>query len=68
MRNCELQRRLLSETLNPAYALNQAIIDEVGRYNQLKIKNMTTAKNNKIGRVYKTLISKKETKSEYRKV
>ena len=30
MKNCDLQRRLLSETLNPVDALNQAIIDEKG--------------------------------------
>ena len=30
MKNCDLQRRLLSETLNPMDVLNQAIIDEKG--------------------------------------
>ena len=28
MKNCDLQRRLLSETLNPVDALNQAIIEK----------------------------------------
>ena len=41
MKNCDLQRRLLSETLNPLDALNQAIIDEKGYYNHLKLTNMT---------------------------
>ena len=30
MKNCDLQRRLLSETLNPVEALDEAIIDEKG--------------------------------------
>ena len=37
MKNCDLQRRLLSDTLNPLDALNQAIIDEKGYYNHLKL-------------------------------
>ena len=41
IKNCDLQRRLLSETLNPLDALNQAIIDEKGYYNHLKLTNMT---------------------------
>ena len=45
MKNCDLQRRLLSETLNPNDALNQAIIDEKGYCNHLKLTNMTRSFN-----------------------
>ena len=50
MRSCDLQRRLPSETLNPVDVLNQAIIDEKGHYNHLKLTNMTRANNNSSGR------------------
>ena len=55
MKNCDLQRRLLSETLNPLDALNQAIIDEKGYYNHLILTNMTRSINTtgSSGRVYK---------------
>ena len=45
MRNCDLQRRLLSETLNPMDVLKQAIIDEKGYYYHLKVANMTKSFN-----------------------
>ena len=43
MKNCDLQRRLLSETLSSVDALNQAIInlDKKGYYNHMKLTNMT---------------------------
>ena len=63
MRNRDLQRRLLSETLNPVDALNQAIIDEKGYYNYLKLTNMTRANNNNSVRVYKIYISVKKEPS-----
>ena len=55
MKNCDLQRRLLSETLNPLDALNHAIIDEKGYYNHLKLTIMTRSFNTtgSSGRVYK---------------
>ena len=55
MKNCDLQRRLLSETLNSLDALNQAIIDKKGYYNHLKLTNMTKSFNTtgSSGRVYK---------------
>ena len=55
MKKCDSQRRLLSETLNPLDALNQAIIDEKGYYNHLKLTNMTRSFNTtgSSGRVYK---------------
>ena len=55
MKNCDLQRRLLSETLNPMDALNQSIIDEKGYYKHLKLTNMTRSFNTtgSSGRVYK---------------
>ena len=55
MKNCDLQRRLLSETLTPMDALNQAIIDEKGYYNHLKLTNMTRSfdTTGSSGRVYK---------------
>ena len=43
IRNCDLQLRLLSETLNPVDALNQAIIDETGYLNHKKLTNLTRA-------------------------
>ena len=45
MKNCELQRRLLSESLYQVDALNQAIIDENSYYNHLKLTNMTISFN-----------------------
>ena len=63
MKNCDLQRRLLSETHNPVDALNQAIIDEKSYYNRLKLTNMTRSINTtgSSGRVYKNFfIGKKE--------
>ena len=53
MRNCNLQPRLSSETLNPVDAINQANVDEKRYYNHLKITNMTRSINNNSGRVYK---------------
>ena len=55
MKKCDLQRRLLSETLNPLDALNQAIIDEKGYYNRLKLTNMIRSFNmtGSSGRAYK---------------
>ena len=45
MKNCDLQRRLLSETLDRVDELNQSIIDEKGYDNHLKLTNMTRASN-----------------------
>ena len=53
MKNCDLQCRLLSETFNPADALNQAIIDEKGYYSHPKLTNMTRSSMGNSGRVYK---------------
>ena len=53
MKNCDLQRRLLSETLDRVDALYQAIIDEKGYDNRLKLTNMTRASNVNSSRVYK---------------
>ena len=55
MKNCDLQRRLISETFNPLDALNQAIIDEKSYCNHLKLTNMTRSFNTteSSGRVYK---------------
>ena len=47
MRSCDLQLRLVLEALSPVDAFNQAIIDEKGYYNHLKLTNMTRANNNK---------------------
>ena len=55
MRNCDLERRFLSETVNPVDTLNQANVDEKGYYNHLKLTNMTRAINNNSGRVYKNV-------------
>ena len=54
MKNCDSQRRLLSETLNPVDALNRAIIDKKSYYNHLKRTNITRATNFNSGRVYKS--------------
>ena len=68
MRNCDLQRRILLETLNPVNALNQVIFDEKGYYNHPKLTNMTRAnKNSSRKYVQKFYFFKKGTKSEYRK-
>ena len=56
MKNCDLQRRLLSETINSVDALNQAIIEEKGYYNHLKLTNMTRASNVNSGEYTKILI------------
>ena len=45
MKNCDLQRRLLSETFNPVEALDEAIIDKKGYYNHLKLTSMTRSFN-----------------------
>ena len=65
MKNCDLQRRLLSETLNPVDALNQAIIEEKGYYNHLKLTNMTRSFNTtgSSGRVYKNFNNVKKESS-----
>ena len=65
MKNCDLQRRLLSETLNPVDALNQAIIDEKGYYNHLNLTNMTRSFNTtgSSGRVYKNFNNKKRNQA-----
>ena len=54
MKNCDLQRRLLSEFLNPVDALNQAIIDKKGCYYHLKETNIARSFNTAgcSGRVY----------------
>ena len=61
--NCDLQRRILSETLNLVDALNQAIIDEKGYYNHLILTNMTRASIVNSGRVHKTFINVKKEPS-----
>ena len=55
MKNCDLQRRLLSETPNPVDAINQAFFDEKSYYKNLKLTNMTRSfnKTGRSGRVYK---------------
>ena len=65
MKNCDLQRRLLSETLNPLDALNQAIIDEKGYYNHLKLTSMTRSFNTtgNSGRGYKNFNNVKKEPS-----
>ena len=65
MKNCDLQRRLLSETLNPMDAPNQAIIDEKSYYNKLKLTSMTRSFNAKgsSGRVYTNLNNVKKEPS-----
>ena len=63
MKNCDLQRRLLSKTLNPVDAFNQAIIDEKGYYNHLKLKNMTRSSIGNRGRVYKNFNAVKKEPS-----
>ena len=63
MKNCDLQRRLVSEPLNPVDALNQAIIDEKGYYNHLKLKIMTRASNVISSRVYKNFNTVKKEPS-----
>ena len=65
MKNCDLQRRLLSETLNLMVALNQAIIDEKSYYNHLKLTNMTRSFNTtgSSGRVYKNFNNVKKEPS-----
>ena len=65
MKNCDLQRRLLSETLNPLDALKQAFIDEKGYYNHLKLTNMTRSFNTtgNSGRVYKNFNNVKKEPS-----
>ena len=65
LKNCDLQRRLLSETLNPVDALNQAIIDEKGYNNHLKLTNMTRSFNTtgSSGRVFKNFNNVKKEPS-----
>ena len=65
MKNCDLQRRLLSETLNPLDALNQAIINEKDYYNHLKLTNMTRSFNTtgNSGRVYKSFNNEKRNQA-----
>ena len=63
MKNCDLQRRQLSETLNPVDALIQAIIDEKGYNNHLNLTNMTRASNVNSGRVSKNLNAEKKEPS-----
>ena len=52
MRRCDLQRRLLSDTLNPLDAFNQAIFDKKSYYNHLKL-TQTKVKHYNSGKVYK---------------
>ena len=61
--------KLLSETLNPVDALNQATIDEKGYFNHQKLTNMTRKKkNNNSSRVYKNFNTvKKEPKLSIKK-
>ena len=46
MKNTDTQRKLLSATISPSEALNQALIDEKGYFNQQKLTNMSRSSTN----------------------
>ena len=46
MKNTDTQRKLLSATISPSKALNQALIDEKGYFNHQKLTNMSRSSTN----------------------
>ena len=62
MKNTDTQRKLLSATISPSEALNQALIDEKGYFNHQKLTNMSRSSTN--GTTFKSFSNHNQIKKE----
>ena len=62
MKNTDTQRKLLSATISPSEALNQALIDEKGYFNHQKLTNMSRSSTN--GTTFKSFSNHNHIKKE----
>ena len=62
MKNTDTQRKLLSATISPSEALNQALIDEKGYFNHEKLTNMSRSSTN--GTTFKSFNNHNQIKKE----
>ena len=62
MKNTDTQRKLLSATISPSEALNQALIDEKGYFNHHKLTNMSRSSTN--GTTFKSFNNHNQIKKE----
>ena len=62
MKNTDTQRKLLSATISPSEALNQALIDKKGYFNHQKLTNMSRSSTN--GTTFKSFSNHNHIKKE----
>ena len=67
MKNYDIQRKLLTETLPPREALNVALIDEKGILNHLKPTNNLKSNGSSVHKPHSHFTVKKRDNSQYRK-
>ena len=62
MKNTDTQRKLLSATISPSEALNQALTDKKGHFDNQKLTNMSRSSNN--GTTFKSFNNHNQIKKE----